>query len=48
MNGPPSESMQLGNDMYFGGLKADDIKILVADIYITGEAEILEINPYAA
>lgn len=37
----------LGNDMYIikrtGG--RPDIKILVADIYIAGEAEIHEINP---
>ncbi len=37
----------LGNDMYLIKRTADrpDIKVLVADIYIAGEAEILEINP---
>ncbi|MCE5320797.1 MAG: hypothetical protein LLF93_06830 [Bacteroidales bacterium] len=37
----------LGNYMYLLKRTADrpDIKILVADIYIAGEAEILEINP---
>lgn len=37
----------LGNDMYLLNRTADrpDIKILVADIYIAGEAEIFEINP---
>lgn len=37
----------LGNDLYLINRTADrpDIKILVADIYIAGEAEILEINP---
>ena len=37
----------LGNDMYIIKRTGDrpDIKILVADIYIAGEAEIHEINP---
>ncbi|HPX75317.1 MAG TPA: hypothetical protein PLW77_01905 [Bacteroidales bacterium] len=37
----------LGNDMYLLTRTEGrpDIKILVADIYIAGEAEILEINP---
>jgi len=37
----------LGNSMYIIKRTMDrpDIKVLVADIYIAGEAEILEINP---
>jgi hypothetical protein len=37
----------LENDMYLINRNSNrqDIKILVADIYIAGEAEILEINP---
>lgn len=37
----------LGNDMYIIKRTGDrpDIKILVADIYIAGEAEIHEVNP---
>lgn len=37
----------LGNDIYLINRTAErpDIKILVADIYIAGEAEILEVNP---
>lgn len=37
----------LGNDLYIIKRTADrpEIKVLVADIYIAGEAEILEINP---
>lgn len=37
----------LGNDLYLLNRTLDrpNIKILVADIYIAGEAEILEINP---
>lgn len=42
-----SQIIYLGNDLYIIKRTEDrpDLKILVADIYIAGEAEILEINP---